>query len=121
MKNNIYAKNVGKNIRAARLGAGLTTITLAQIAGITPLTLRRIEVGEQFPRPRSFKAIADALKVDPKDLFKDTKVDDSPQQINQADTLLIRLLTEAHQELGVCKRDLEFCRQKIKDLEAQLQ
>ena len=54
-----------KQLREERL---LTQEELAELAGITPLTISRWENGKRKPRFKSIRKIAKALKVDPKEI-----------------------------------------------------
>lgn len=55
---------LGENIRRERKAAGLTQRALAQKAGITELTLTKLELGqERNPKLRTVRRIARALDV----------------------------------------------------------
>ena len=62
-------QTVGERVRRFRESAGLTQEALARAADIGRVTLVRLEHGEQFPRFKTLKAVADALGVDAPDLL----------------------------------------------------
>ena len=59
---------VGENIRAIRLKKGITQESLADLAGLNPVHLRRLESGRQSMTLRTLKLIAIALNVRVRDL-----------------------------------------------------
>ena len=62
-------QTVGERVRRYRESAGLTQKALARAADIGRVTLVRLEHGEQSPRFRTLKAIADALGIEAPDLL----------------------------------------------------
>ena len=54
---------LGKRIKGLRMAAGLTQAGLAEQAGISRVTLARIELGTQSPRWETLVALSRALKV----------------------------------------------------------
>ena len=62
-------QTVGERIRRYRESAGLTQEALARAADIGRVTLVRLENGEQSPRFKTLKAVADALGMDAPDLL----------------------------------------------------
>jgi transcriptional regulator with XRE-family HTH domain len=56
-----------------RLERGMTQEALAKVTGISLRTIQRIEQGRVKPRAYSLKKIADALKVDLKDLIQTSR------------------------------------------------
>ena len=62
-------RTVGERIRRYRESAGLTQLALARAADIGRVTLVRLENGEQSPRFKTLKAVAEALGVDALDLL----------------------------------------------------
>ena len=62
-------QTVGERVRRFRESAGLTQQALARAAEIGRVTLVRLENGEQSPRFKTLKAVADALGVDTPDLL----------------------------------------------------
>ncbi len=53
-----------------RLDAALSQRELAAMAGISPVTIARLEGGQEA-RPRTIRKLAEALKVMPRDLMKE--------------------------------------------------
>ena len=64
-------QTVGERVRRYRESAGMTQIALAQAADIGRVTLVRLEKGEQSPRFKTLKAVADALGMEAPDLLVD--------------------------------------------------
>ena len=62
-------QTVGERVRRYRESAGLTQKALARAADIGRVTLVRLEHGEQSPRFKTLKAVADALGIDAPDLL----------------------------------------------------
>ena len=62
-------RTVGERVRRYRESAGLTQEELAHAADIGRVTLVRLEKGEQSPRFKTLKAVADALGMDAPDLL----------------------------------------------------
>ena len=62
-------RTVGERVRRYRESAGLTQLALARAADIGRVTLVRLENGEQSPRFKTLKAVADALGMDAPDLL----------------------------------------------------
>ena len=62
-------RTVGERVRRFRESAGLTQEALARAADIGRVTLVRLEKGEQSPRFKTLKAVADALGVDATDFL----------------------------------------------------
>ena len=62
-------QTVGQRVRRFRESAGLTQLALARAADIGRVTLVRLENGEQSPRFKTLKAVADALGMDTPDLL----------------------------------------------------
>ena len=62
-------QTIGERIRRYRESAGLTQEALARAAEIGRVTLVRLENGEQSPRFKTLKAVAEALGVDAPDLL----------------------------------------------------
>ena len=62
-------QTIGERIRRYRESAGLTQEALARAAEIGRVTLVRLEHGEQSPRFRTLKAVADALGMEAPDLL----------------------------------------------------
>ena len=62
-------QTIGERVRRYRESAGLTQEALAQAADIGRVTLVRLEKGEQSPRFKTLKAVAEALGMDAPDLL----------------------------------------------------
>ena len=62
-------RTVGERVRRFRESAGLTQLALARAADIGRVTLVRLENGEQSPRFKTLKAVAEALGVDAQDFL----------------------------------------------------
>ena len=57
-------RTIGERVRRYRESAGLTQLALARAAEIGRVTLVRLENGEQSPRFKTLKAVADALGME---------------------------------------------------------
>ena len=64
-------QSIGERVRRYRESAGLTQKALARAAEIGRVTLVRLEKGEQSPRFKTLKAVADALGMEAPDLLVD--------------------------------------------------
>ena len=62
-------QTIGARVRRYRESAGLTQGALALAADIGRVTLVRLEKGEQSPRFKTLKAVANALGIDAPDLL----------------------------------------------------
>ena len=62
-------QTIGERVRRYRESAGLTQVGLARAACIGRVTLVRLENGEQSPRFKTLKAVADALGMEGPDLL----------------------------------------------------
>ena len=61
---------VGDNLKRLRVLNALTQAELAQIAGLTPAAVARIERNEAEPRMTTLRKLAGALGVAPHELVK---------------------------------------------------
>lgn len=64
-------------LREARLAAGLTQLQLAEISGVNPRQIRRVELGEAEVGNLTAKnlfLLADALHIDPRELIEKAEV-----------------------------------------------
>ena len=59
-----------QKLKALRERSVLSREELAEEAGLNYETVRRIEAGEQQPRPKTIRALARALGVEPYELVK---------------------------------------------------
>lgn len=66
-------RRVGENIRRGREGAGLTQAELAEIIGLEPRTVQRLEAGSAVSL-QSAVAVAEALRTPIEKLFESVKV-----------------------------------------------
>ena len=62
-------QTIGERVRRYRESAGLTQLALARAADIGRVTLVRLEKGEQSPRFKTLKAVADALGMEAPELL----------------------------------------------------
>lgn len=60
----------GKRVRELRKSAGLTQEQMAEIIGIEPPNISKMESGMHFPQPDKIERIALALNVEISDLFE---------------------------------------------------
>jgi transcriptional regulator with XRE-family HTH domain len=65
-----FIKAVGLRIRELRTAKGLTQETLGNLCDVEESTINRIELGKANTSLTHIKSIADALEVDPKELFE---------------------------------------------------
>lgn len=63
------AKLLGRRVRTIRKMRGLTQEKLAELIGIEPLSLSRIECGSRFPRKENIDKLVQALDCSVSDLF----------------------------------------------------
>jgi transcriptional regulator with XRE-family HTH domain len=56
------------NLKSLRQRRALSLTDLAQLSKVGRMTINRIENGKQKPRPRTIRALAEALQVDVEDL-----------------------------------------------------
>jgi transcriptional regulator with XRE-family HTH domain len=69
MRNDIYLKEMGSKIRAARKAKKMSLETMAKATSINISNLSFLERGRRNPHILSIKSIADVLKVDVKDFI----------------------------------------------------
>ena len=58
-----------KNVRSLRVARGLTQVQLAELAGVNQATISKAERGEMNTTMETIVAIANALRVEPVELF----------------------------------------------------
>jgi transcriptional regulator with XRE-family HTH domain len=68
-RDNHYLQAFGNNLRKVRLAKGLSQEDLADKADSVLSQIGRIERGERAPNILTVKKLADALEVNPGDLF----------------------------------------------------
>jgi transcriptional regulator with XRE-family HTH domain len=61
---------IGDKVRRERINQALRQDELAQIAGITPTALSRIERNESNPHVSTIRKLAEALNVTPRELIQ---------------------------------------------------
>ncbi len=69
MTNTEYLKNVGMELKVARIRMDLSITQLAMLTGLNCGSLQRIERGKSDAKLLSLKRIADALSVSLKDIM----------------------------------------------------
>ena len=62
-------QNLGQKIQSLRKERKLTQEALAEIVGIDPKNISKIENGNNYPSPETLSGIASALRVDVYELF----------------------------------------------------
>jgi transcriptional regulator with XRE-family HTH domain len=62
-------RNLGKNVRAARIGRELTQEQVAALSGVQAGEISRIETGKRDPQVSTLMKIARALGVPPGELL----------------------------------------------------
>ena len=63
--------NMGKNVKIARIKAGLSQTKLAELVGLSVDTIKRIEQGTLVGSLETFCKLCEILHVSPNDLLKD--------------------------------------------------
>lgn len=58
-----------RELKALRIGAGMTQQDLAQELGVTITSVSRWETGKAIPNPRYIKKMADMFGIEGKDIF----------------------------------------------------
>lgn len=69
----------GEKIALFRLKRGLSLRAVSEISGIDTVTINRLELGKSNPRPKTVKALCDALGASFDDLFT---VDNERNELN---------------------------------------
>jgi len=59
---------VNGNLKIIRQRRALSLTDLAGLSGVGRVTINRIENGKQKPRPRTLRALAEALRIDVEEL-----------------------------------------------------
>lgn len=67
----ILAQNLGIRIHDARRRQGLTSNQLAELCGVGPVHIRKIESGANLPNISTFVEICNALHTSPQYLLQD--------------------------------------------------
>lgn len=69
-------KLLGKRIKELRIANNLKQAELAEIIGVEPRSISRIESGYHFPKDENLEKLAIALGVEVKDLFEFSHLED---------------------------------------------
>ena len=85
--------NFGERLRTFRKKTGITQEELADILGISYMTVRRWEAGKVTPRIDEIKALAKALNVTEQDLLNDPPTD------NSGWVLTVRMVGDCREEV----------------------
>lgn len=88
-------RRIGARIKSLRRGRGLTQDQVAERTGLSVNYLSRIERGLENPTLETLLAMAEALKVDPLDLFTFEQEEADPRQLRQ---FLVRVVSEARDD-----------------------
>ena len=100
------AKQLGKRIKEVRESRTMMQATLAELIDMEPSNLSKLESGNQMPKEENLVKIAEALKVEVKDLF-------DFRHLKKKDEL-ITLITQALKELE--QSELEFMYKSLLNL-----
>jgi DNA-binding XRE family transcriptional regulator len=57
-------------LKDMRKRAALTQVELANLAGVSPSTIRALESSERAAHPRTVRRIAEAIEIEPQDLME---------------------------------------------------
>jgi len=80
---------LGKRIKELRTKNNMKQAELAEIIGIEPRSISRIESGFHFPKDEHLEKFANALNVEIKDLFEFSHLDDK-NYIDKINLLLLK-------------------------------
>jgi transcriptional regulator with XRE-family HTH domain len=61
----------GERLRALRRELALSQRDLSRMTGVAFDTISRLETGKQEAQPKTIRKLADALRVEPKELMKE--------------------------------------------------
>lgn len=86
---------MGARIKSLRRGRGLTQDQVAERTGLSVNYLSRIERGLENPTLGTLLSLAEALKVDPLDLFTFEQEESDPRRLRQ---VVARLVSEARDD-----------------------
>jgi DNA-binding XRE family transcriptional regulator len=70
----VKAMSLAENLRRLRVARYLSQADLAAKAGVSKPTIARIEGGDYVPYPRTVRALAAALEIDPSELVSAEEV-----------------------------------------------
>ncbi len=85
---NTLRELLGLRIKELRLSKNLKQAQLAEIIGIEPRSVSKIESGFHFPKDEHLLKIATALEVEVKDLFMTSHIKNNDELILEINTLL---------------------------------
>jgi transcriptional regulator with XRE-family HTH domain len=69
MNNDLFLKQLGSRIKAARQSKGISVRRLGELCDLDYANISRLENGTQNARLLTLKSIADVLMIDIKELF----------------------------------------------------
>ena len=78
--------NMGTKIASLRRERGMTQEQLAELIGIEPNNVSKIEIGKNYPTPENLAKIALALNIEIHELFM---FDNGPKPIEEIKTFVI--------------------------------
>ncbi len=93
-----YSKNLGESVFRNRKRMKMTQAELAERAGVTEQTIRKIEHGEGNPQLEVLYALITTLKIDPAEIFYPLAVPDNTSR-KQLEMLLADCSSEQIREL----------------------
>ena len=93
-----YAKNLGISVYKNRKRLKMTQSELAEKAGVTEQTIRKIEHGEGNPQLEVLYALITSLKIDPEEIFY-PKTNEFELEKKQLDLLLADCSVDQIQEI----------------------
>ena len=70
MKDDLFLRKVGENIKRIRLEKGLTQVELGDMCNSEKSTIYRLESGKTNPTALTLKKIAESLEVSPGELLR---------------------------------------------------
>ena len=82
------ARNLGLRIKELREKQGLTQLKLAEILDMEASNLSKIERGIQIPKEESLERISNALRVDVKELFNYSHIENRRDLLLKINSLL---------------------------------
>ncbi len=80
----------GKHLKELRKAKSLTQEQMAEIVGIEPVNISKIERGMHFPQPEKIEKIANALNTDIKELFNFDHIQNKEMLIDYINNTLKR-------------------------------
>ena len=69
MRNDLFLKKVGNNVKKARKSQGITVRKLGEMCGLDYSNISRFENGQKNIHLLHLKAIADVLKIEVKEMI----------------------------------------------------